>query len=361
MGSAPASSAIFDAITRRALSDLDTFTSWLSQHGVRGYIGEVGWPDDAKGDAAPWNQLAQRWFQAADRARLWVTVWATGEWWGTGYALAPYEASSGGAVDTADTQAPVIERHLGSTRALRGVNVAGGEFGAPQVESTSSFSSRNLGAYGTAYHYDGAATFRFLAGRGFRLVRIPFRWERIQPRLGGPLSQSEVGRLKRVVSRAHAAGLRAILDMHNFAGYFEDQGGQGVRRNLGDAGMLDAFANVWRRIGRSFRSVPGLLGFDLMNEPVDVTPVGHLSPEAVWRKASQAAVVAIRGTGDRRLVLVEGYDWAGAQVWTEQNPTPWIHDPAHNVRYEAHQYFDIDYSGTYSMTYEQENSALGSG
>jgi endoglucanase len=149
--------------------------------------------------------------------------------------------------------------------------------------------------------------------------------------------------------------------MHNFAGYFEDQGGQGVRRNLGDAGMLDAFANVWRRIGRSFRSVPGLLGFDLMNEPVDVTPVGHLSPEAVWRKASQAAVVAIRGTGDRRLVLVEGYDWAGAQVWTEQNPTPWIHDPAHNVRYEAHQYFDIDYSGTYSMTYEQENSALGSG
>ena len=59
------------------------------------------------------------------------------------------------------------------------------------------------------------------------------------------------------------------------------------------------------------------------------------------------------------MLLVEGYDWAGAQVWPQQNPVPWIHDPAHNIRYEAHQYFDIDHSGTYSMTYDQENAALG--
>src|SRR6266480_2062596 len=113
-GSAAATAPGTDAVTARALADLRAFTSWLAGHRVKGYIGEVGWPDDAKGDAAQWNRLAERWFGAADRARLWVTVWATGEWWGTGYPLAPYEvSSSGGAVDTADTQAPVIERHLG--------------------------------------------------------------------------------------------------------------------------------------------------------------------------------------------------------------------------------------------------------
>jgi len=360
VGSAAASAVGTDAVTARALADLRAFTSWLAEHRVKGYIGEVGWPDDAKGDAAQWNRLAERWFGAADRARLWVTVWATGEWWGSGYPLAPYEvSSSGGAVDTADTQAPVIERHLGSAGVLRGVNVAGGEFGAPSVDATSSFSNANPGTYDTAYHYDSASTFTYLASRGIRLVRIPFRWERIQPALNGSLRAAEVQRLKRAVGRAHAAGLRVIVDMHNYAGYYVQRNGHGVRRDLGAPGMLRAFANVWHRLGRSFRATLGLVGFDLMNEPVDVSSRGGLSPEAVWRKASQAAVEAIRSAGNRKVLLVEGYDWAGAQVWPQQNPVPWIHDPAHNIRYEAHQYFDIDHSGTYSQTYDQENAALG--
>src|SRR5947208_8158112 len=123
-GSEPARAAGADAITRRALDDLRVFTSWLSEHRVRGYVGEVGWPDDGKGDAAQWNRLAERWLRAADRAHLWVTVWATGEWWGTDYPLAPYEASSsGGPVDSPYSQAPAIERHLASSRVLRGRNV----------------------------------------------------------------------------------------------------------------------------------------------------------------------------------------------------------------------------------------------
>ena len=73
-------------------------------------MGEVGWPDDAIGDARRWNALADRWFQRADRADLWVTVWATGEWWGTGYDLAAYEDRAPPAgVDTPDTQATVVE------------------------------------------------------------------------------------------------------------------------------------------------------------------------------------------------------------------------------------------------------------
>ena len=74
-----------------------------------------------------------------------------------------------------------------------------------------------------------------------------------------------------MVGRAHGAGLRVILDMHNYAGYYEQQSGHGVRRNLGDPGMLRSFADVWRRMGRTFRTVPGVLGFDLMNEPVNVS------------------------------------------------------------------------------------------
>src|SRR5438874_5023809 len=179
----PASAATGDALRTRVRSELRTFTSWLQTNNVKGYVGEVGWPDNAKGDAAQWNALAQMWFGDADAAGLWVTGWASGEWWGNAYSLSVYRDRSApySAVDTANTQAPVFEAHQ-TNGYLRGVNDNGGEFGgAPTSQATSTFSNANSGTYGSAYHYDSQATFHYLASRGVKLVRIPFRWERIQP------------------------------------------------------------------------------------------------------------------------------------------------------------------------------------
>ncbi len=70
--------------------------------------------------------------------------------------------------------------------------------------------------------------------------------------------------------------------------------------------------------------------------------------------ASQRALDAIRSGGDRRLVLVQGYEWAGAQRWPANHPTARISDPADNFRYEAHHYWDRDNSGAYSNGYAAE-------
>src|SRR4051794_1528997 len=71
--------AAADALHHRTLSNLRHFTNWLAKYHVRGFIGEVGWPDDFRsaGEAAQWNNLAESWYQAADAAKLWVGVWAT--------------------------------------------------------------------------------------------------------------------------------------------------------------------------------------------------------------------------------------------------------------------------------------------
>ena len=344
-----------DPLTRRILSELSDFTDWLERFGVEGYIGEVGWPDDAMGDAARWNALAERWYRAADQAQLWVTAWATGEWWHTGYKLADYEERTAGhGVDSADTQAAVIERHLDANGYRRGINDAGGEFTAPELQATSEFSNENPGAYDVQYHYDSQATFDYLARRGLSLVRIPFRWERLQPALFGPLDGAELTRLRGVVTRAGNAGLSVILDLHNYGAYYEASGGRGVRRALGDPGVIRAFVDVWRRISSRFAGNPAVIGYDLMNEPIGLPSVGGLSPPEVWRTASQLAVSAIRDTGDRTLVLVSGYGHSGAQDWSAVNPVPWIRDPVDRVRYEAHHYWDRDHSGNYAFTYAQE-------
>ena len=69
-----------DALHRRVRAELGRFTDWLRAEGVKGYVGEVGWPDNYRGDAALWNALARACYRDADAAGMWVTQWSTGEW-----------------------------------------------------------------------------------------------------------------------------------------------------------------------------------------------------------------------------------------------------------------------------------------
>jgi hypothetical protein len=91
-----------------------------------------------------------------------------------------------------------------------------------------------------------------------------------------------------------------------------------------------------------------------MNEPAGLPRVGDLSPARVWERASQRALDAIRSNGDHQVVLVQGYEWAGAQRWPDNHPTSWIDDPDNNFRYEAHHYWDRDNSGAYRHSYAEE-------
>jgi hypothetical protein len=345
-----------DALQRRALGELGSFTGWLARNGVKGYVGELGWPDAARGDAAQWNALAERWYRAADGSGLWATAWAAGEWWGTSYPLAVFEdrlAPAG--VESADTQASVVQAHPTRIGTWRGVSVAGGEFGTPVDQPTSAFSNVNAGVYDRDYHYDGSATFRYLAARGVRLVRLPIRWERLQPALGRSLDEAELQRVKAVVARAGAAGLQVILDVHNYGAYYLFDGSGGVRRALGSAQVPgSAFADLWRRLSLQFKDDPAVLAYGLMNEPVGLAATATRTPAQVWERASQAAVDAIRATGDETFVSVAGYLWSGAAAFAAQHARAWIRDPLRSVRYEAHAYFDRDRSGTYVHTYAED-------
>jgi hypothetical protein len=325
----------------KELAALGNFTGWLTAAHALGYVGEVGWPSGA--DSASWNAVANTWYSAADAAQLWVTAWSTGEWWGN-YPLQPYVVSAGSSsVDARGAGARVLSAHLSTSTALRGVNSSGAEFG-----TGNGFSNSNPGALQTAYHYDSLASFQYLASQGVKIVRMPFRWERLQPALNGPLNASAVADLKAAVGRAHQAGLQVILDLHNYGAYSTSAGAQ----ELGTKALPSAdLTNFWSRFATTFGGVAGVNSFDLMNEPHD------LASAAVWQQASEQALLAVRATGNRTLVMVEGYDWAGTYNWSSVQPTPWITDPANNFRYEAHQYFDEDWSGQYNESYSADLAA----
>lgn len=346
-----------DALTERATSELDVFAGWLRKNKATGYIGEVGWPtDDAR-----WNALAEQWYQHADAANLSVSSWVAGEW-AYGSQLGGYgrnDLSIGSPLDSVRSNALIAESHSSTASALRGVSLTGPEMGSSSTEATSTFSNVNFGVLDHTYHYDGAGTYQYLANRGVRSVRMPFRWERVQRTLFGPLDHDEMARLATAVHAAHNAGLKVILDMHNFAAYYlhDAASGRGVRLSVGSAQLpVNALTDVWAKLSNYFRGDDAVYGFGLMNEPIGMQARGAVKPARVWELASQQIVNVIRATGDRRPLMVAGYDWSGIPGWVKNHPTSWIKDSARNFSYEAHQYFDARHSGVYG-SYDDELAA----
>lgn len=169
-------------------------------------------------------------------------------------------------------------------------------------------------------------------------MRLPFRWERLQPRLGGAFDGEERARLAAAVAALRRAGMTVILDPHNY-GYYRDA-------QIGSPDVPDdAFADFWRRLAADFRDDDGVQ-FGLMNEPHDM-------PAPQWLSAANAAIAAIRKAGAENLVLVPGTSWSGAHSWEASLPGGangtvmlGVEDPAGNIAYEVHQYLDGDFSGT---------------
>ena len=112
----------------RALAELGGYVDWLHSNRAKGYIGEVGWPSGP--DAKDWNEVASRWFDAADRDGLWVTAWAAGRWWPSSYRLAIYRTSGRDEPPTSGSQAAVVQAHNDNPAVLRGVDLPSGAFSA---------------------------------------------------------------------------------------------------------------------------------------------------------------------------------------------------------------------------------------
>jgi hypothetical protein len=356
-----------DAVQHQAYDDLKVFTDWLAREGDRGYIGEVNWPNDERrgfGDEAQWNALGEKWYGWADAANLWTTMWCVDEWqrWG-GFWLTTYVSVGDGEtrpISKPMAQAPVYEAHLSTPSYWRGINVSGAERWEDGL-----YTNSNSGTYGVDYWYASQKTMDYLASRGTKIIRLPFRWERIQPTLGESLRSSELTRLRACVDQAANAGLKVILDLHNYAEYWVRGSGGPVALRLGSSRLpRSSFSNVWRRLSNNFKRNPTIIAYDLMNEPNvhgGIPSAGYPSPPEAWEAATQSAVNAIRNNGDNKLLMIPGY--AHIDDWSEMHPNKWIDDPADNHMYTAHQYFDPyrgpgTGGGKYRYSYDDENAYL---
>lgn len=355
----------FDAVGGKARAELKVFTDWLTANNVRGLIGEVGVPGSSSAGNDPnadpgWISAFDSWYAAADAAGLAVTAWTSAEW---SIGLRAFRNTTGAstALDTTTTVGDVVKRWPGPAR---GVNLAGPEFGDA---GPSAPLNPRPGVAGQQYAYPVQGSWQFLAAQGVKLVRLPVRWERLQPTLNAALDTAEVARLAQALAWAAAAGVSVLIDQHNYARYTMPDG---TIRDLGQSNpvggtMTDAFVDFWSRMATRFKGTAGLWGYGLTNEPHDLTVIaGKTQGYETWQVASSAATEAIRAVdwATPARITVCGFNYGNTHAWAALNgSTAWLYttipagqtgagqprntDPL--LLFEAHHYLDVDHSGTY--------------
>ncbi|MCF0016161.1 glycoside hydrolase family 5 protein [Pseudomonas stutzeri] len=221
---------------------------------------------------------------------------------------------------------------------LVGVNLSGAGFGPSVVPGT----------HGTNYTYPAESYYKKYADLGMPLVRLPFLWERIQPKLNTPLNATELARLKQSLDFAQKHNVKVILDLHNYYRYFNKLIGS-------NEVPISSFASVWKQIAQEVVNHPAVEGYGLMNEP-------H-STNGLWPQAALAAAQAIRTVDSKRWIYVAGDRWSSAFHWPHYNTqlisNPWMRDPKNNLVYEAHMYIDKDFSGNYFDKNEKFDPMIG--
>jgi hypothetical protein len=389
---APGHGGYQDAVTHLALDELKIFTSWLG--GAGGYIGEVGFPQNttrSREQFAPdeerWARLGEAWYSHADAKGLWVTAQECSERYNDtndgGYHASLWMSVGEGAggpnpiaVAKPGYQAALVKRHLRVSGAWRGVNFSGGQRWEEGIHS-----NRSPGVYGDDYWYPtvnpnpsdpavngGRNSFGYLRSEGVGLVRVGFRWERLQPVLGGGLEAVELARLKASIRNAGAAGLKVVLDCHNYGGYWTaatgGHDGTGKQALNSPGCTVVHFRDLWKRLSSQFASDPTVIVYDLMNEPngkKGIVPARGRTQGQTWEAITRSVVSDIRGRGDRTTIAVTTYR-ASVDECVDHHPNgPWIPASIPGIRYTAHQYFD-HYSGSgtgggnYVRSYEDENA-----
>jgi len=182
---------------------------------------------------------------------------------------------------------------LGRQVILRGVNAGGRSKFAPFLPFEIRLGiERDLEAYMDP-----------IAGWGANVLRLPFSWEALEP-APGLFDEVYLKTYAKMIEAAWARGMRAIVDFHQdiyaspfggdgfppwtlgdiphgeprhdlaedqwFAQYYQMRGPvQEAFDRLWDNadGILDAFAAMWRHVARRLAGMPGVIGFELINEP----------------------------------------------------------------------------------------------
>jgi len=235
------------------------------------------------------------------------------------------------------------------TPAMFGANIAGGEFANTSTHPYPGTLNGN-------YWYPRQDDIDMAKAIGVELVRVPFKWDRIQHDTEGVLDAGlwmpDINALDASINAMEARGMRIILDMHNYASRSFTVGGTTTSYVLGSPQLpISEFARVWRLLADHYKDRPSIWGYDLMNEPGPVwVDVEQRISMSTLIAAYQAAVNAIREVDTKHAIILEGRGSNHSSSWLTGGAPLFaagtgVVDPMNNLVASAHCYTDKDQDG----------------
>lgn len=220
-----------------------------------------------------------------------------------------------------------------------GVNCAGLEYNASVMP----------GALNTNYFDTRQASFSYYASKiPNGLVRVPYRWDRAQPTLGGALDDAYCTLLENAIDQAQAAGMEVVLDCHNYAKW---RGNTGTDTTITATGTVNIghIVDFYSKLSARLAGRPGLYGYDIMNESGSIDRFVHA-------RMMQRCIDAIRVNDTNAWIFVESVSASPARTFPYDFRACFLYDQEDKLVYSAHNYFDASGSGAYVNTYDADGA-----
>lgn len=215
-----------------------------------------------------------------------------------------------------------------------GINLCGAEFGGKNLP----------GIINKDYVYPTEKDIEYFVRKGFKLMVLPFKWERVQHIPGGELDSLELIEIRQFINTCDKYNVQVTLTMQNFGVYQK-----GDKQLLLGSSKLSykIYKDVWRKIATSLLDKKNLYGFDIMNEPRKIF-------DKAWFTAAQNAINGIREVDTLTNIIIDGENSAFAFDWKfDNNKLRDLKDNYNKIIYDAHCYFDFDHSGTYNTKFDR--------
>ncbi|MBS4044131.1 MAG: cellulase family glycosylhydrolase [Chitinophagaceae bacterium] len=226
---------------------------------------------------------------------------------------------------------------LAQSSSKYGITLCGAEFGETKLP----------GILNVDYTYPTETDIDYFVSKGIDLIQLPFKWERIQRLPGDALDINELQMIRKFVDNCAKRNINVVLVLQNFGKYYINNTAYIVGESEVTAWHL---RDLWIKLSHALNDKKNIYAFSLMAEPAGLQP-------CIWVNTVQYVIDGIRAIDCYTTIFVEGNNYSNAATWEIYNDElKNLKDPAKKLVYNAHCYFDYNYSGRYQYCYEKDGA-----
>lgn len=190
--------------------------------------------------------------------------------------------------------------------------------------------------YGGVDTFPGPTLLDYLKAKGLTTFRVGFSWVHLQPSLMGPFDSTYLAKMDTLVADAKARGEQVA---------FVPLPGQYNGNDVATSAVSQAaFNDMWIKLATHYKNETAIWGYDLINEP---------NMGDTWNtNIAPSVIAAIRTVDMTHPIIVPTSTGGYGHYFTSHLAGLPMTDPANNLIYEAHFYFDNPPNGQYVNGYD---------